>query len=154
MTDTNVKLAPKTPVCVIPEDNRNRVTGSTVPQCASGTAGAFFTHLILYATPDRTSLNLLAWDCANGFVDQTSRIEPLLKPGRTYLALTTATPVSGTPVTEGQRVYVLFDDGRGPLMEEWEVPASGTGANTAAQGGPWKLLGGVSIYVSSTPSSS
>ncbi|KAK5659432.1 hypothetical protein OQA88_633 [Cercophora sp. LCS_1] len=138
--DTTYKLPAGTPLCVTTEDNRNWFTPSTLPECARGTEGTFLTHLVLFATEDRQSLRLLSWNCSSGFIEQQGRIEPLLKPGRTYLSLDT-TAATNLTFTD-QRVYVLYDAGNGPAIEEWQVPPSG-GASTAGQNGGWKSLGGV-----------
>lgn len=140
--DSKLKLPPKTPLCVFAEDNRNKFTADTLPSCARGDSGAYLTHLILHATPDRRSLGLLVWDCAAGFREEQSRIEKLLKPGRVYLAVSAAIPATGNAF-DGQRAYVLYDEGKGPALEEWEIPAE--------QGKEWKVLGSVPLYLSSTP---
>lgn len=124
------------------EDNRNWYSDDDLPQCARGTAGSFLTHLLLFASPDRQTLTLVSWNCSSGFVAQQNRIEDLLKPNRTYLGLATTSASNLTFV--GQSVYVLFDEGAGPQVEEWRVPSSG-GYNTAEQNGVWNLLGNVPI---------
>ena len=122
------------------EDNRNWYTDSTLPECARTSTGAFITHLVLFATPDRQNLTLLSWNCSSRFQIQQNRIEKLLKSGRTYLGLATTSASNLTFVD--QRIYVLFDEGKGPQVEEWEIPVSG-GVNAAEQNGAWKLLGEV-----------
>ncbi|KAK0643830.1 hypothetical protein B0T16DRAFT_459931 [Cercophora newfieldiana] len=138
--DTALEISPRSPFCVTIEDNRNWFSESTLPECARTGASTFVTHLLLFASTDRQSLSLVSWNCSSGFVPQQDRIQSLLKPNRTYLGLATTSDSSLT--FSGQRVYVLFDEGAGPQVEEWEVPASG-GLNTAEQSGPWKLRGEV-----------
>lgn len=135
-------IAPHTPLCVTTEDNRNYFTDVTLPQCAQTTTGAFITHLILFATIDRQNLTLVSWNCSSGFADQSNRIAKLLKPNRTYLGLTTTSASNLTFVDD--RVYVLYDEGRGPAVEEWQIPSSGE-SNKTGQNGEWKLLGNVPI---------
>lgn len=140
MADTSFDFPPNTPICVTAEDNRNFYTSKTLPECAQSKTGAFLTHLILFATLDRKDLTLVSWNCSSGFVTQTERIEGLLKPGRTYLDLAAGSTSNLTFV--GDRVYVLFDEGDGPEIEEWGVPASGEG-NEDGQNGSWELIGNV-----------
>jgi hypothetical protein len=53
------------------------------------------------------------WNCTVGFVDTTAQIQPFMKENATYLAL----------ASHGDaRVYVMFDVGNGPQIEEWTVP--------------------------------
>jgi hypothetical protein len=80
------------------------------------------TYLILYAVPDRSSLNLNMWNCSAGF-NSTSQIQPLLKENMTYLAL--ASHQDGS-------VYVMYDQGNGPQIEEWKVPT--------VSGDPWDSI--------------
>ncbi len=126
------------------EDNRNYFTETTLPECARTNRGAFITHLILFASADRKDLNLVSWNCSSGFLVQRNRINDILKPGRTYLGLSSTSASNLTHID--QRVYVLFDDGSdsAPKMEEWQVPPSG-GRSTAGQNGSWKLLGEVPL---------
>lgn len=145
--DTAFDFPPGTPICVTAEDNRNFYTPKTLPECALSKAGAFLTHLILFATPDRKDLTLVSWNCSSGFVTQNDRIEGLLRPGRTYLDLAAASASNLTFV--GDRVYVLFDGGDGPEIEEWGVPASGEG-NEDGQNGPWGLIGSVPTTATSS----
>ncbi|KAK4221935.1 hypothetical protein QBC38DRAFT_491053 [Podospora fimiseda] len=150
VTETTLPLSPGTPICITTEDNRNYYSSSTLPECATPSRGTSLTHLILFATPDKKDLNMVSWNCSSGFVDQKSRISGLLKPGRTYLGLS-ATPQSQTNLSfVDQRVYVMFDEGKGEVkMEEWQVPSSGgTSGNLAVgQGGEFKLLGEVPLAV-------
>ncbi|KAK1753797.1 hypothetical protein QBC47DRAFT_387152 [Echria macrotheca] len=142
--NTALPLSPHTPFCVTIEDNRNWYTTATLPECTRTSTGTFITHLLLYASADRGTLSLVSWNCSSGFVEQQSRIEKLLKPNRTYLGLASTSASNLTFVD--QRVYVLFDEGAGPQVEEWGVPASG-GLNIAQQNGPWNLLGSVPIQL-------
>lgn len=140
--ETAFDLAPHTPICVTTEDNRNYYTDATLPECAQTNTGAFITHLILFASFDRKNLTLVSWNCSNGFMVQQDRIEKLLRPNRTYLGLTT-TSASNLTFTD-DRVYVLFDEGNGPEVEEWQIPPSG-GSSIKGQNGAWTRLGSVSI---------
>jgi hypothetical protein len=76
------------------------------------------TNLILYAVPDRSSLVLSAWNCSTGFLNHTPEIEPLQKANTTYLSLA----AMNDPVTKDGNVYIMFDSGNGPQVEEWTVP--------------------------------
>jgi len=167
---TTFPLEPHTPLCVTLEDNRNLFSSTTLPECVRTISaaftpygvGAFATHLILFASPDRRSLNLVSWNCSSGFVEQQDRIADLLKPNRTYHGLA-STPASNLKFTD-QTVYVLYsEDGEvsdkegdsegeraGPAvkMEEWLVPASGEGVpvrEQIQQKGKWKLSGPVPL---------
>ncbi|KAI0140003.1 hypothetical protein F4776DRAFT_677254 [Hypoxylon sp. NC0597] len=144
--NTAFDLAPHTPICVTIEDNRNYYTDATLPQCAQSNIGAFITHLILFASADRKNLTLVSWNCSSGFEIQQSRIENLLLPDRTYLGLATTSASNLTFV--GNRVYVLYDEGNGPEVEEWQIPSSGD-SSVSGQNGPWTRLGRVPI---NTPS--
>jgi len=75
-------------------------------------------NLIIYTVPDRHTLVLNAWNCSTGFVDHTSEIKPLQKPNTTYLSLA----AMNDRETEVGTVYVMFDSGAGPQIEEWTVP--------------------------------
>lgn len=136
LSGTTYNLAPRTPICVTTEDNRNYFSDATLPECAQTNTGAFITHLILFASEDRKNLTLVSWNCSSGFVDASNRIEKLVKPGRTYLDLTTTSASNLT--FDDDRVYVLYDEGKGPAVEEWKVPASG-GKDKTGQNGDWTL---------------
>jgi hypothetical protein len=114
------------------EDNRKLFPQNAIPECARNRDN-FMTHNLLFATADRRNLTLYSWNCSSGFVNQDSRIANLLKPNRTYLGLA-STDVGRLPL-DNQRVYVMFDQGAGPQVEEWEFPS-------------WKLLGEVPINLS------
>lgn len=91
----------------------------------------------MFATPDRSNLTLVSWNCSSGFLDQTSAIAPFLAQNRTYIGLAnTLTSLN----SDDQRVYVLFDGGTGPEIEEWQVPPG-------AQHAQWKVLGSVPVNV-------
>ncbi|KAI3327054.1 hypothetical protein HD806DRAFT_485891 [Xylariaceae sp. AK1471] len=131
-TSTVFELQPRAPLCVSSQDNRNYFTTTTLPQCATEDDQQL-THLIMFPSPDRSSLSLVSWNCSSGFIDQKPKIEPLLQANRTYLGLAnTLTSLD----SEDQRVYVLFDGGNGPEIEEWQVPPG-------AQNADWKVLGRV-----------
>jgi hypothetical protein len=142
--DTAFDITPHTPLCVTIEDNRNYYTDETLPECAQTNAGAFITHLILFASPDRSNLTLVSWNCSSGFVMAQNRIQGLLRPNRTYLGL--ATTSASNLTFDDNRVYVVFDEGNGPEVEEWQVPASGgSNGRRGGQNGPWTRLGSVPI---------
>lgn len=86
-----------------------------MPEC---TRSRPLTNLIFFATADRSALVLSAWNCSSGFLDNTAEIKPLQKANTTYLSLAaTNDRVSG----DGD-LYVMFDSGNGPQVEEWTVP--------------------------------
>lgn len=66
-----------------------------------------------------------------------SRIAAFLRPGRAYLAL--ANTLTSLDAAD-QRIYVLYDDGAGPAIEERQVPPGGQHAD-------WKVLGSVPVNV-------
>ncbi|TGJ84592.1 hypothetical protein E0Z10_g4170 [Xylaria hypoxylon] len=131
---TNFDFPPHTALSISTQDNRNYFTTTTLPECATRD-NQQFTHLILFPTIDRSSLNFISWNCSSGFLNQTTRIEPILQSNRTYLGLAN-TLTSFDP--EDQRVYVLFDAGDGPEIEEWEVPSGAQNAN-------WKVRGTIPV---------
>jgi hypothetical protein len=91
------------------------------------------TNLILYAVPDRSSLVLSAWNCSTGFLNHTSEIEPLQKANATYLSLAAMSDM----VTGDGNVYIMFDSGNGPQVEEWTVPTRA--------GDPWVTRRNVTV---------
>lgn len=126
------------------QDNTKYYTNDTLPECTRTDANPFLTHLILFASQDRKSLTLLSWNCSSGFTSVQTRVASLLpeKSERQYLGLSAAANSNMSLV--GQRVYVAFDDGSGPVVEEWQVPDSGNGTlDVAAQEANWTLLGNV-----------
>ncbi|KAI1121625.1 hypothetical protein F5Y10DRAFT_282351 [Nemania abortiva] len=129
---TTFNLPPHATLSISTQDNRDYFTKDTLPECARGDDQPL-THLIMFPTLDRSSLNLISWNCSSGFVNQTMRIQSLLQANRTYLGLTST--VSSLHLND-QRVYVLFDAGDGPEIEEWQVPPGAQNAN-------WKILGRV-----------
>ncbi|TLS21589.1 uncharacterized protein PpBr36_10132, partial [Pyricularia pennisetigena] len=140
LSSTAFKLQAQTPLAVIPRDNTGFYNRDTLPECART---APYTHLILFASSDRSSLLLVSWNCSGGFVDQTSKIGPLVvvpgRPSRTYLALAAPQPdglANSTP--SSGRVFVLFDAGDGPQVEEWQAPRGGTDA-------AWEVIGPVPV---------
>ncbi|KAI0528332.1 hypothetical protein GGR58DRAFT_529053 [Xylaria digitata] len=120
---TGFDFPPHTALSISTQDNRDYFTTTTLPECV---ADQQLTCLILFPTIDRNSLNFVSWNCSSGFLNQTTRIEPLLQSNRTYLGL--ASTVTSFD-SEDQRVYVLFDAGNGPEIEEWEVPPRAQNAN-------------------------
>ena len=75
-------------------------------------------QFILFAVPDRSSLVFNVWDCYLGFKDFTAQIAPLQKPNTTFLSLTAVRDEA----TGNANVYIMFDSGGGPQVEEWAVP--------------------------------
>lgn len=59
-----------------------------------------------------------AWNCTAGFEDHTAEIQPLQKANTTFLSLTA---MSDRATGDGN-VYIMFDSGKGPEVEEWTVP--------------------------------
>ncbi|KAI6357976.1 hypothetical protein MCOR25_007490 [Pyricularia grisea] len=140
LSPTAFKLQAQSPLVVVPRDNTGFYNRDTLPECARA---APYTHLILFASTDRSSLSLVSWNCSGGFVDQTSKINPLMvvanRPGRKYLGLAAPQPdglANSTP--SSGRVYVLFDAGDGPEVEEWQAPRGGTDA-------AWEVIGSVPV---------
>ncbi|SPO06374.1 uncharacterized protein DNG_09063 [Cephalotrichum gorgonifer] len=138
--NTAFDFEPRTPICVTTADYRASYTRQTLPECARTDTGAFNTHFILFATADRKSLTLVSWNCSSGFIRQQNRIEKLLRPDRTYLDLSAT--MAGNLTSADDRVYVLFDGGNGPEIEEWQVHAGESGSS-GDPNEPWELLGSV-----------
>lgn len=86
-----------------------------MPECTRQTP---LTHLILFTVPDRSSLVMNTWNCTDGFVDHKTEIEPLQRINTTYLALAAVNDRN----TGNGTLYVMFDSGRGPQVEEWVMP--------------------------------
>ncbi|KAK5706373.1 hypothetical protein LTR97_001361 [Elasticomyces elasticus] len=114
---TPLTVDPRAPLAVVAQDNQPLYTENniTLPECYQQTP---LTTLIVYATPDRRSLVLSAWNCTAGFEDQTGEIAPLQKPNTTFLALAA---MSDRATGDGN-IYLMFDAGTGPEVEEWTVP--------------------------------
>ncbi|KAF2733135.1 hypothetical protein EJ04DRAFT_553597 [Polyplosphaeria fusca] len=107
---TAFQLPPEIPICIATQNNTSFWTPETMPECSLDTP---LTHIILFATPDRSGLTLVYWNCSDGFVDQSSSISSLVKPNRSYLGLASH--------NDG-RMYILYDAGDGPQIDEWQVP--------------------------------
>lgn len=112
---TGLTVEPRSPLAVVAQDNQPLYTTDKLPECTQDTPLA---NLILFAVPDCSSLVLNAWNCSLGFLDHTSEIEPLQKPNTTYLSLA----AMSDGATGNGNVYVIFDSGDGPQVEEWTVP--------------------------------
>ncbi|RWA12667.1 hypothetical protein EKO27_g2435 [Xylaria grammica] len=132
---TRFDIPPGAPLSVSTQDNRDYFADITLPDCAKH--GQPLTHLIIFPTLDKKSLSLVSWNCSSGFLDQTTRLGPLLQANRTYLGLAN-TMTALDP--EDQRVYVVFDAGDGPEIEEWQVPPG-------AQNAEWKVLGTIPVVL-------
>jgi hypothetical protein len=88
------------------------------------------THLLLHTSDDRSTLQLMSSNCSyQNSVVQNSKIQSLLKLGRSYLALASH---------DDGRVYVMFEQGNGPEIEEWTVPAT-------ENDGPWTFARNVPL---------
>ena len=89
-------------------------------------------HLILYAAEDGSSLSLVTWNCADGFVQSPDKLKDVLKTDsdRKYLGL------SGTQ--GDNKLYVIFDAGDGPEIEQWEM-------TLFSNEDPWKVVGKVPV---------
>lgn len=90
-------------------------------------------NLIIFAVPDRSSLILNAWNCTTGFLDRTPEIKPLQKANTTYLTLS----AMSDRATGNGSLYIMFDSGIGPQVEEWTVPT--------LAGDPWVTSRGVTV---------
>lgn len=112
---TPLTVDPRAPLAVVAQDNQPLYTTDTLPECYQETP---LTNLIFFATPDRKSLVMSAWNCTDGFADHTVEIEPLQKANTTFLSLAA---MSDRATGDGN-VYVMFDSGKGPEVEEWTVP--------------------------------
>ncbi|KAL8969536.1 MAG: hypothetical protein Q9183_001953 [Haloplaca sp. 2 TL-2023] len=112
---TGLTLDPRVPLAVVAQDNTALYTSASTRQCMYTTPLA---NLIIYAMPNRGSLALSAWNCTTGFIDRTSDIKVMQKNDTTFLALTAATDETAY----GGFLYVMFDSGDGPEIEEWRIP--------------------------------
>lgn len=114
-SSTPITVDSRAPLAIVAQDNQELYTTETLPQCYQETP---LTNLILFTASDRGSLKLSAWNCTAGFEDHTTEIEPLQKANTTFLALAA---MSDRATGDGN-VYIMFDSGRGPQIEEWTVP--------------------------------
>ncbi|KAF2258902.1 hypothetical protein CC78DRAFT_476888 [Lojkania enalia] len=129
---TAFEIQPHTPLCITNQDNLDFWKDGFVPECSEKDP---YTDLILFASEDRKNLTLVSWNCSSGFIDQTNAIEPLLIPDRTYVSL--ASVANGT-------IFVLFDAGDGPELEQWKAPSGGTHSG-------WKVVGSVPVKLPDAP---
>ncbi|KAL8670207.1 MAG: hypothetical protein Q9168_005240 [Polycauliona sp. 1 TL-2023] len=111
---TGLVVEPRSPLAISVQDNQPLYTVDTLPECAKRRP---LTHLILYTSQDSQRLILNAWNCSTGVLDHTDQIKPLQKTNTTYLALSALNDRD----TEGV-IYIMFDSGDGPQIEEWTVP--------------------------------
>ena len=114
-TATDLRVDPRASLAVLAQDNRSFYAKTKSPECAKN---APLTHLIFYTVPDRSSLVMSAWNCTTGFEDHTTEIMPLQKTNTTFLALAT---VSDRFTSTGD-IYIMYDSGHGPQVEEWVMP--------------------------------
>lgn len=112
---TPLTVEPRSPLAVVAQDNQPLFTTDTLPECYQQTP---LTNLVFFASPDRSSLMLSVWNCTDGFQDHTSEIQPLQKPNTTYLSIAA---MSDRATGDGN-IYIMFDSGKGPQIEEWTVP--------------------------------
>ncbi|KAL8864488.1 MAG: hypothetical protein Q9198_009830, partial [Flavoplaca austrocitrina] len=113
---TDLIVEPRSPFAIAVQDNQPLYTLDKFPECAKRRP---LTHLIFYASRDSQRLILSAWKCSTGLLDHTPEIKPLQKPNTTYLALSAVDDRA-----KGRGVlYVMFDPGPGPQIEEWTVPS-------------------------------
>ena len=109
-------VEPRSPLAVAVQDNQPLYRADTLPECAKRRP---LTHLIFYASRNSQRLILSAWYCSTGFSDHTPQIKPLQKPNTTYLALSALNDrARGKGV-----IFIMFDPGTGPQIEEWTVPS-------------------------------
>jgi hypothetical protein len=107
---TNLNVQPNSPITITRQDNTPLFTTDLLPECSKSHP---LTHLIVYTVADRSSLVLNTWNCTDGFIDTTEQIQAFMKPEATYLSL----------ASHGDaKIYVMYDQGNGPLIEEWTVP--------------------------------
>ncbi|KAK3723043.1 hypothetical protein LTR37_002189 [Vermiconidia calcicola] len=108
---TDFELPPGAPITALTQDNTPLFpTWADRPQCS------WFlppTQLFLFGSADKSTVNAVTWNCSTGFVDITPSLQNVLKPKRDYLALSSH--------NDG-KVYVMFDAGDGPQIEQWTVP--------------------------------
>ena len=114
---TGLNVDPHAPLAIIAQDNQPLYGDiSHLPECTHNTP---LTNLIIYTTDaSRSSLSLSAWNCTSGFVDQSADLKPLQKANATFLSLAGMSERA----TGNGSLYVMFDVGRGPQVEEWAVP--------------------------------
>lgn len=112
---TPLTIDARAPLAVVAQDNQPLYDSNTLPECYQQTP---LTNLILYTTPDRRSLGLTAWNCTAGYEDHTAEIQPLQKQNTTILALAA---MSDRATGDGD-MYIMYDSGAGPQIEEWTVP--------------------------------
>lgn len=169
-TGTSFQLTKNQPVTVAAAvDNTGLFSSAaTVPECTKTTSR--LTHLILLPnTPDQqvpNSLSLISWNCSAGFspvrdTDVAPVLTSLLRNDggvpeggsqRTFIALAAAATAVTPPQTQvlqktsgratSGRVFVMYDAGDGPQIDEWTVPATGSaGPGTRS----WALIGEVPV---------
>lgn len=114
---TPLTVDPEAPLAVVAQDNQPLFNdyNITLPECFQETP---LTQLILFTDPARHTLTLSAWNCTDGFEDHSAEIAPLQKENATILALA----AMSDRATGNGNVYIMFDAGKGPEVEEWTVP--------------------------------
>jgi hypothetical protein len=104
-------LSPRTPFVVLVQDNTSLYSSFGYNlQCTKTTP---LTYLILYTNADRSGLLLNSWNCSSGLVNHTAQIGKYANPNRKYL---------GLAAHDDGKVYVQYNQGLGPEMEEWQAP--------------------------------
>lgn len=95
---------------MVSQNNTSLFTVAERPECSWPFP---LIQLLLYPSANRSTLNLVAYNCSSGFVSPAPQLAPVPKENRTYLAL----------LSHGDaKVYVMFDEGDGPEVEEWAMP--------------------------------
>lgn len=89
------------------QNNTSQFSVAERPECSRPFP---LTQQQLYPSANRSTLNLVAYNCSSGFVSLAPQLAPVLKENRTYLALSSHGDA---------KVYVMFDEGDGPEVEEW-----------------------------------
>lgn len=112
---TGLTVDPQSPLAVVAQDNRPLYTTDPKPGCMRNAPLANF---IFFAVPDRTSLVMNAWNCTSGFLDHTPEIKALQKANTIFLSLS----ATNDRATGDGSLYIMFDSGTGPQVEEWTVP--------------------------------
>ena len=108
---TDFRLSPGVPVTALTQDNTPLFpTWADRPQCSWLLPP---TQLFIFGSDDASTLNAVTWNCSDGFVDITSSLANVLKPKRSYLALSSH---------DDGKIYVMFDAGDGPQIEQWAMP--------------------------------
>lgn len=118
VTATDVAVDGNALITVMSQDNQPLYGDSNQPECMFDTP---LTNLIVYTDAAKTTLFLDAWNCTDGFMNHTSELAPLQKPKTKFLALANMND-RNTSQVGNNALYILYDSGHGPQIEEWAVP--------------------------------